>query len=294
MDNSKKVFLSNTLSMIVPACSLSKEDIRKIVDKLQAYSNAAFDIETNHLHQTLKEPNQNDNIDGLIDDLKSAFELRLTVTNEDGQELFGTINEVFEHNNFPEQLLRIYIDSSLILKTNLNYFPRNHFQLFINFEKPNLLEFNFLPSQPTPNNSYFKATGFDSTWANGIFNEFRNYINKRRSGSSWIHKQQIYDVILWLFGYPFGFWVCFKMSKVINVLFSEISVFIESAVYVYVFLISIYLIHFIFRYSRWIWPVLEYKSSEDKALKHRRTFWIIFIGLLTAMVWDCIKYLAFN
>lgn len=110
----------------------------------------------------------------MLKNLKDGFDIRLSVTGTEGQELFGNIPEVFENNNFPDQVLRVFINSTLALKENYNYFPRNHFQLFLDFSKSRLIDFSITPSQPTPNDSNFKASGLDSTWTNGIFNEVRN------------------------------------------------------------------------------------------------------------------------
>lgn len=291
MEEKSRAYLSNTLSMTIRSCSLGREDLRKLIDKLQEYSQSASEIEVSHFKDNIEKQGPPKDLETMIKNLREAFDLRLTVTGTEGQELFGTIQEVFEHNNFPDQVLRVYVDSTLALKANYNYFPRNHFQLFIDFGKPQLIDFSITPSQPTPNDSNFKSSGVDSTWANGIFNEVRNFITKRRSSFSWIHKQHIYDIILWLLGYPIGFWVCYRLSGYIKSVFGEISIFLQSAAYVYIFLISLFLIHFLFRYSRWIWPVIEYKTQDDKASKHRKTLGVIVLGLVGAMAWDLIKLL---
>jgi hypothetical protein len=292
MDQQSQAFLSNTLSTKIPSCALSREDLRKLIDILQDYNITASDIEISHFNKNIDKQNPPKDLDTIIQNLKEAFKLRLTVTGTEGQELFGTIKEVFEHNNFPDQVLTVYINSTLALKTNYNYFPRNHFELLLDLGRPNLLDFSIAPSQPTPNNSHFKSSGLDSTWTNGIFNEVRNFISKRRSNYSWIHKQSAYDALLWFFSYPFGFWVCYKLSNFINSLFKDI--FVKSAAYLYVFLISLLLIHFIFKYSRWIWPVIDFKSHENKSSKHRKVLGSIILGLVVALLWDLIKYLSSN
>jgi len=294
MEQQSRAYLSKTLSMTIRSCSLSRDDLRKLIDKLQEYSKSASEIELSHFKDNIDNQNPPDNFDTMLKNLKEAFDLRLTVTGTEGQELFGTIPEVFENNNFPDQVLGVFIDSTLAHKANYNYFPRNHFQLFLDFSKSRLIDFSITPSQPTPNNSNFKASGLDSTWTNGIFNEVRNLLIKRSSSFFWIHKQYIYDIILWLVGYPMGFWACYKLSRYIKSVFGEISIFLQSAAYVYIFLLALSLVHFLFRYSRWIWPVVEYKTQYDKASKHRKTLGVVVLGLVGAMTWDLIKLLFSN
>ena len=145
MEQQSRAFLTNTLSMTIPSCSLSKEDLRKLIDKLQEYSISASDIEITHFNKRFENQDPPKDLETMIKNLKEAFELRLTVTGTEGQELFGTIKEVFEHNNFPDQVLTVFIDSTLALKANHNYFPRNHFQLFLDFGKPRLVDFSITP-----------------------------------------------------------------------------------------------------------------------------------------------------
>lgn len=294
MEHQSKAYLSNTLSMPIRSFSLDREDLRKLIEKLQEYSKLASEIEISHFKDNIEKQEPPENLENMVKDLREAFDLKLTVAGREGQQLFGTIQEVFENNNFPEQVLTVFIDSTLVLKASYNYSPRNHFQLFLDFDRSRLVDFSITPSQPTPNNSNFKASGLDATWTNGIFNEVRNFITRRRSSFFWIHKQHVYDIILWLFGYPMGFWACYKLSKYIKNIFGGVSVFVQSAAYVYIFLVSLFLIHFLFRYARWIWPVIEYKTLDDRASKHRKTSGVIVLSLIGAMTWNLIKVLFSN
>ena len=56
-----------------------------------------------------------------------------------GKELYGTISEVFDSVNFPENVKSLYINSEIRLKARYNYTPKNHFKLFIDFSKRSLI-----------------------------------------------------------------------------------------------------------------------------------------------------------
>jgi len=148
-----------------------------------------------------------------------------------------------------------------------------------------------MPSQPTPNVSNFAVTGYDVTWTNGVFNEVLKFIEKRLSALKWIHKHTIYDFLLWILGFPFGFWVAYKLSDFITGFFGRFSVFVQSAAYVYVFLASLFFFRILFHYGRWIWPMVEYKSPRDRSVKHRLLLSTIFLGLIVAILYDVIKFL---
>ena len=116
MEEKSRAYLSNTLSMTIRSCSLGREDLRKLIDKLQEYSQSASEIEVSHFKDNIEKQGPPKDLETMIKNLREAFDLRLTVTGTEGQELFGTIQEVFEHNNFPDQVLRVYVDSTLALR----------------------------------------------------------------------------------------------------------------------------------------------------------------------------------
>lgn len=223
--------------------------------------------------------------------LRKGFELNLTVTGIDGQELYGDVNDIFSSPNFPDEIKTIYLNSEIPLSVNYQYHPRNSFTLFLDFFKPDIFDFSLLPSQPTPNGSNIEVKGYDATWVHGLFNEFNNFINKRPSQFPWLHRHTIYDILLWPFGIPFGFWSSYKLSGFVKTLFGNVSVFVESAAYVYVFLVALFLFRVLFHYARWIWPLVEYRTSKNKALKHRIFLSTITVGLIGKIIYDVIKAL---
>ena len=282
----KQPLIKNKLTRHITSLSIGKDDLRILFNILQERSNGAGEIELakfQQLDQTDEIYEENKKI------IRDGFELKMTLLSSDGQEFWGTIDDVFESPNFPDQVKSIFVGSEIPLTVSYNYYPRNSFQLFLDFSKPDLFNLSFLPSQATPNESNITVQGYDSTWVHGVYNEFNSFIKKSTSYFTWIHKHSVYDLLVWGFGLPFGFWTTYKLSNFLTNVFGEFSIFVQSAAYVYVFLVSLILFRLLFHYARWVWPLVEYRSSRNTALKHRLSLGAIMLSLISALIYDLFK-----
>ena len=71
--------------------------------------------------------------------LRDGFQLAITAKGHDGKELYGTVEEVFESPNFPENLTVLYVNSSIQLRSQ-NYVPRNQVEMYLDFVRPHPLD----------------------------------------------------------------------------------------------------------------------------------------------------------
>lgn len=278
--------VKNRLQKPIDSLSLDKDDIRKLLNILQERANAACEIECGHIESLIPA----ENLEKSINDLRNCSTLKITITGPDGEELYGSIDEVFESISFPERVISLYLNSEMLYRAFYNYYPRNQFEVLIDFSKPKVFDFSLMPSSRTPNTSIFKVEGFDNTWVNGVFNELDNYFKKNSSKLSSIHKNSIYDIIVWVVGIPFGFWSCFKLSTAIYKVFE--STFLTSASFVYVFFLSLFILRILFHYFRWIYPMIEYKSRKELAIVHRGAVIIITLGILGNFIYDVISWIV--
>jgi uncharacterized membrane protein YuzA (DUF378 family) len=276
----------NRLTWKITSFSVEKTDLNRLFQILQERCHAAGEIEVTNF----KQMDQSDEIyEQNKIKIKQGFDLKLTVVSLDGQELWGGINEIFDSPNFPDQIKSIYVNSEIPLRVPYNYYPRNSLELFLDFSKPELFNLSILPSQETPNASNIAVQGYDSTWVHGVFNEFSNFIKRHPAKLTCLHKHSIYDLLVWLFGLPFGFWVTYKLSNILNAIFGNFHSIVQSAAYVYVFLASLILFRLLFHYARWVWPLIECRSSSNIDLKHRIILGAITIGLISKFIYDIIK-----
>lgn len=277
--------ITNRASRLGISCSFDKESLRRFLNILQERLNAAAEFEVSKFEQNDQSDedfNTNKNL------LRDGFIIRPTVTGKNGQELYGTVDEVFESANFPQEVRSIYVNSEIWLKSRYNYVPHNSLELFFDFSRPEIFDFTLMPSQKTPNETNLKIRGVDSTWVNGIFHEANAYINEHRAPAPWLHKHTIYDILLWFIGYPIGFWACYKVSSLLPQAQGSM-LFLVAAIYVYVFFVTLVLIRTLFHYGRWVFPLAEYIHPHSKLIRHRAVLFSLVLALVGGAFYDIIK-----
>ncbi|PSV99585.1 hypothetical protein C9I89_21770 [Photobacterium lipolyticum] len=273
--------------MNVSSLSLDKEDLRRFCDILQERANAAAEIEVGLFEQN----NQTDEqYAENIKTLRESFLLRVTIAGKDGEELWGPIDEVFCSVNYPEQVKSLYVDSESTLRYAHNYYPHNTFKIFFDFSKPRVFDLSLLPSTGTPNESNVEVNGYDATWVNGVFSEIKKFLDNRSSKMSFVHNHSVYDVLLWILGFPLSFWVCSKLSSTIEEAVVD-NAFINSALYLYTFVATLFIFRVLFHYLRWVCPLVEYRCKGNLMLAHRALFSILSVGWFGQFLYDIAKWI---
>lgn len=286
MGKKADIIIRNEQSMKVSSLTLDKEELLAFCRLLQERAHAAGELEVaNYLKGELTE----DQYEFNVKNLRTGFEIRVTVAGKNGENLWGTIEEVFSSPNFPEEVKSLFVDSASPLKASHNYYVRNEFVIFLDFSKPQILDFTFLPSQETPNGSNIKVSGYDATWVNGVFAELKKFIDTRSSSFSIVHGHSVYDVLVWFLGFPIGFWACYRLSPLIESSFSNYSSFVVNALYLYCFVTSLFLFRFLFHYLRWVCPLVEYRAKHSKVVAHRVFLSAIAVSVIASFVYDLIR-----
>lgn len=288
MESSKQPKIQNRQKMAISSLSLDKEDARKFCDILQERANSAAEIEVNLFQKNQQTEEQFENSKKI---LRESFELKITVSGSEGEELWGSIEEVFSSANFPEQMKSLYLDSESTLRNLHNYYPNNSFKIFLDFSKPKIFDLSFMPSHGTPNESEIEVKGYNATWVNGVFSEIKKFIDARGSSMSLVHNHSIYDVLLWILGFPLSFWVCSKLTPYIASSFGAGNSFVTSALYLYAFIATLFIFRILFHYLRWVCPLVEYRSKNNKMLYHRTLFGVLSIGWVGQFLYDIAKWL---
>lgn len=273
----------NRLRKPVESLIINKGELIKLLQILQERANSACDIECNHIESFAKA----EDLEKSRENLRSCSVLKITITGTEGEELFGTIDEVFSSVSFPEQVNTLYLNSELLYKAQFNFIPRNRFEVYLDFRKPKVLDFSFAPSDKTPNDSNFSVEGFDNTWVNGVFREIDKFLEGKKSRFHRIHKTSFYDLIVWIIGLPMSFWACAKLSTFITAAFS--GSFLQNALFVYMFFLTLLTLRVIFHYFRWLYPKIEYDTNRNSSKIHRGFLITITLGIIGAFLYDVIK-----
>ena len=286
MEQQNQAILTTELSQKITACAFSREDLKTLCEILQESSRAAAEEEISH-YMPLDRP-----LEQVIADresLRLGFELKVNVRGMDDKGLFGTIPAVFNSPRFPDKVKSLYIDSELDLRNLYNWSPRNHFELFLDFTKPDLFNLSLSPSISTPNASNILVNGLNSDWVSGVYRKVTDFIKEKRTRRGFFHKHSIYDFLLLLVGLPFAFWMTYKLSGLINSTFGKFSIFVRNGAYVGLFFLMLHLFRTLFVYARWVFPIVEYKGSTNTARKHRYILGSLVIAVFGNFLYDLFK-----
>jgi len=224
----------------------------------------------------------------LEDNIRDAFRLNITIRGDEGKELFGSVSDVFESANFPKNVEAVHVSSDFRAKNIYDFTPGNSFELLLDFSKTDPLNLTTQPSNPTPNVSEIEVRGRDTTWANGVFNEAMNFISQRPSSIKLIHRRSIYDVLVWGIGFPFAFWVAYRLSGSVDRLFGDFPSLVSNGVYLYITLLVVMLFRSLFMYARWVWPSVELKGNGSGSFPHRVAIGAITFGIVASLLYDVI------
>ena len=292
MEQQNQAILTTELSQEITACTFSKDDLKALCEILQESSYAAAEEEITNYTPLDRPPEQ------ILADRKSlrlGFELKVTVRGTDDKVLFGTIPDVFNSPRFPNKVKTLYINSESDLINLHNWSPRNRFELLLDFTKPELFNLSLSPSISTPNVSNILVTGLNSDWVSGVYRKVTDFIKEKRTRRGFFHRHSVYDLLLFLVGLPFAFWMAYKLSGVINNTFGGFSVFVQNGAYVCLFFLMLHLFRALFNYARWTFPIMEYRGSTDVARKHRYILGVLVVGGLTGVfgnsLYDLLKKL---
>ena len=289
MGQQNRAILTTELSQQITACAFSKGDLKTLCEILQESNYAAAEEEiTNYtpLDRSLEQILADREL------LRSGFELQVTVRGIDDKVLFGTIPAVFNSPRFPYKVKTLYINSELDLKNLHNWSPRNHFELLLDFTKLELFNLSLSPSTSTPNASKIFVTGLNSDWVSGVYRKVTDFIKQKKTRCKFFHRHSVYDLLLLFVGLPFSFWIAYKLSGLINSIFGGFSVFVQNGAYVCLFVLMLHLFKILFDYARWVFPIVEYRSTRDTARKHRFILGGLIIAIFGNFLYDLLKIAA--
>lgn len=277
--------ITNKLELERFSASFDKEDLRRLISILQERLNAAAELDVARFKK-LEQPDEN--YEKNKDFIRDGFLVRLTITGFNGDELFGLATDVLASPNFPKAVRSFYINSSINLKAVHGYIVYNFVEVFFDFGRPAIFDFNFMPSGSTPNESNVRVQGLDATWVNGVFHELQGFIGERKAPAPWLHRHTIYDILLIVLGYPLGFWACFKASPFLPAV-GAVGPFLRAAIYLYIFVAVLIGFRALFHYSRWVFPTVEFRHEKSNFIQHRIFLGALSLGLITAFLYDIFR-----
>ena len=272
------------------ALAFALVDVQRIFERLLVQVNDQAEVELGALQKQANETDEG--LSARKEDLRRrVFRITVTIFGTDGSQLFGDDASLFVSPNRPTQVRSIYMTNVTAYQGVTSQRPINFFELLLDFSRPPLLDPNRLVSSPTANDSNLSVGGQRDAWVAAVVEAVDGVLRERRTRRSWVHRAFIYDVGQLLIGVPLGFYVCLKLSGLVNRV-SNIPPFLGAALYVYLFFIALWAYRVLFGYTRWAFPSVELTDNRDSAQVHRAVWWVISGGVLIDVIWEGIKLLV--
>lgn len=263
-------------------CRLRGDQLRRLIGTLEERNSSAAELEWAAVSERFAEDPERARME-----LSEGFELRVTIQGEGGEELFGKVAEVFDAPGFPELLKSVYIRSDTALSVPHNYVPRNGFELLLDFTRPSVFSLGASPSSRTPNGSHFTVWGLDPSWVSGVYHEVVTSL-ERHSSVKWLHREAVFDILLWFVGFPSSLLLCREVSQGVESLQAP---FLEAAAYVYLFLLGLVVFRLAFQYARWVYPVVECDGGGSRVGAHRFAMFSLSLAVAGSAIYAAISAL---
>lgn len=200
-----------------------------------------------------------------------------------------------DEHTFPDDLQTFFVSNSSYASRAINLKPLNAVDAFFAFEKPSLkLDLQTVASNPTPNDSVINVYGRDEDWVVATADRINKFLEKRAAFRPIIHGSGAYDYLMYMVFLPLFMWIVYKRGSGFTSWMNNQSIFLNVLVGIYCLLIALLLWRFIFMYTRWLFPPMEYyRRSRTGALLHRAAAGLAVSALVAGATYDIIK-LAIN
>jgi hypothetical protein len=216
-----------------------------------------------------------------------AFVTSMTINRVNGEMLYGNNEAFLDEANLPDQIRSIFFSTSSVPRS-LGIAPSSSIVVFLDFTRPALFDFSRFPTLPTPNESNFEVASNNDALFAAARARLVDFFIERRTRVNWLHRGSTYDILLFILGIPIAIWADYRVSGVFYTA-PKVSNIITSAIYIYVFLLSVNLFRMFFMYSRWVFPKVELETETSSPFRHRGVWTGITIAALGAIIWDAVK-----
>ena len=217
--------------------------------------------------------------------VRNLYRITVQIQGSKGEYILSQDKSIFEEDNLPDKIKYISLDSYMLYKHTLNSEPVNSIKIEFDFAKPDIFDFLTQPSEATTNHSYVQVSGQNATWVQGAYNTILSSLEKRTTNRAWLHRRNVYDILLMIFGLPLIFMNLYKLDSVLNDIFENLNQFFTITIHIYMFFIFLYIFMIVFKYSRWLFSYMELKDSlKDRAALHRSIFFTIILAVIANII----------
>lgn len=284
----ESTFKSNWRQTAPPSCKVSPKIIKKLCDTLNDSCKEVADKEVSKLQQGAMSVAE---FQQLSDAVRNSFKIHIEIVGSKGEYFASTQTSILDDDHLPSEVDRITLDSSFNYRTFFKNDPMDSVRIVFDFRKPPLFDFVSNPSLSTRNDSFITVTGQSNSWVTGVYESILGTVKQHSTRRTWLHKQSIYDLFLWLFVLPLAFWNLSKLLSAYPSLINGTSNVLIVFGHIYFFIVCLFLFRAFFNYGRWLFPYVELETPlQSISTKHR----IFFLTLTSALVIGLLRDFALS
>ena len=222
-----------------------------------------------------------------------AFVISMSVAGSNDESSHGNNEAFLDDTNLPYQLKSVLFSNVTVPNAVLGVAPPCRVTLFLDLRRLPIFDLSRLPSLPTFNESNFEIQSDEENWFTAINTRLTDFFREKRTNVNWLHAAGMYDALLFFVGIPLAIWSTFIAGPFVGRLEAKCGI-LTTAVYIYVFMISLMLFRVLFSYARALFPKAEIETDRSWPRIHRGVLATLVVGIIGKAVYDLLRTLLFN
>ena len=275
-----------------PPCSLDLFVLKKLLKILKEINQEEA---TAQIANIIKVPEQTDEaFEAYKNELRALYIINTQVYCQDGPSYISEDESIFDESQFPSKVKKIVFDNVMYYRVRFGYNPPYLIHVEFDFAKPSIFDFSSSPSYATNNTSVIELSGSGGrdTWIEGAHQGILKALQDNKKKRAWIHKANVYDFFLWIIFLPAVLINLFRFMSSHSDIFNKVPLSYQTAFYIYMFLLSIFMARIVYNYARWLFPFMELDTGTQKRnVIHRIILGTIILGLIISAIYDIAKKL---
>lgn len=259
-------FKQHSITHRIPSCKFGIDDLVKLValgnrvhnDCLEQFKRDVF---SKTFTQVGLDISARDKAEAIINE---QFRVMIEIFGDDGEYLnVLDLQEIPSEAEIPYKISKIRFGNASIYNFYFNNKPSTYFEVTIDFRTTKIFDLISSPTYSTSNDSLISVVGQNSTVANGISSTLEKYFRHHRARYGFIHAENIYDIVLWLFFFPLLLVYLFKFSSKIPDFVSQSPVIVQIVAALPAFFILLLTFRMAFNVGRWLFPYMEITTQTS-------------------------------
>ncbi|UCC79382.1 MAG: hypothetical protein JSW64_14095 [Candidatus Zixiibacteriota bacterium] len=217
--------------------------------------------------------------------IEESYKLEAIIFSFKGTLMLSQDDSIFDEKDMPSPISKIIFSNVEYYRRNIGLDPSYIIKIEFDFGKLRIFDLLTSPSRASYNSSTIEVKGEDEVWVVGATDKIRSKIKEAKNKYSIVHKESIYDVLIWLLVIPLAITNMHILERHLYKLLDNFTEPLKILIYFFVLLSILVLFRIFFNYTRWLFPYCELKLEEKKGPSfHRYIYGALCLGILVDVI----------